>query len=143
MARSIPTGLVRDLPVRLGAVQRAALLGIDDPALLELIDDEVVRRYTGAKGRIPVRTGTLLQALTAPTSSRRKVVRTSRGGITVQIDHPGAYYIPNKVLPAVDLSGAVKDALAAYLKNIVANPRRAGVLGSLAGRIVGTPFGRG
>lgn len=145
MARSIPTGLVRDLPVRLAAMQRAALLGIDDPELLALIDAEVSRAYSAVGRSIPVRTGTLKRALTDPTSDRRKIVRSPSGEITVQIDHPGAYYIPAKVLPAgVDLKGAISRALAEYFKRQLANPRRTPTLaGRLLGRVIGSPFGVG
>lgn len=140
---TVPRGLVYDLQPRLAAAARAALLGVDDPALLQLIDDEVARAYRAVRPAIPVRTGTLLRALTDDTSDRRKIVRVSGGKITVQIDHPGAYYIPQKVLPKADLTGAVSRALTAYLQRQLANPRRntPSVAGRLLGRIIGTPFG--
>jgi len=145
MARAtVPRGLVHDLQPRIAAAARAALLGVDDPELLRLIDDEVARAYRAVRPAIPVRTGTLLRALTDDTSDRRKVVRVSGGKLLIQIDHPGAYYIPAKVLPSADLTGAVSRALAAYLQAQLANPKRRNtpsIAGRLLSKVIGTPFG--
>lgn len=140
---TVPRGLVHDLQPRLAAAARAALLGVDDPELLRLIDDEVARAYRAVRPAIPVRTGTLLRALTDDTSDRRKVVRLSGGKLVVQIDHPGAYYIPAKVLPKADLTGAVSRALTAYLQLQLARPTRVAntAAGRLLSRVIGTPFG--
>ena len=144
MARTVARGELASIEARVRLLDQLALVFMDDPDFLALLDGEVVKAYEAVESAIPVRTGTLRRALTNRTgtdSNRRAIVRRGRS-IVVRVDHPGAKYIPNKVLPNANLTGAVSRALTLWRKRTTRR-QRVGGAARVAGRRVRRLFGRG
>lgn len=116
---TVPRGLVYDLPVRLNAIDRLALQAVTDRGTFAvLLKPEVAREFASRKSNIAVDTGALLRGITSPTGDRLGVDVVG-GDVVVSIDHPGAYYQPDRVLPSglpAAFRDAVRRALLAYAR---------------------------
>lgn len=122
MVTTIPRGLERDLPARLGILEGLALLTIgDNPEFIELLRQHITAAYAARQDEIGVKTGTLKSALTLPhgKDSSRLKVEVVGGKIVVSIDHPGAFYIPDKVMPRLNMTQVAREALNEWASRVL------------------------
>lgn len=129
MTRTIPRGLERDLPARLGIIEGLSLLTIgDNPEFIELLRQRITAAYMARQDEIGVKTGTLKNALTVPhgAASSRLKVEVRGGKILVSIDHPGAYYIPEKVMPQLSMTQIAREALNEWAGRVLRAGRQRG-----------------
>ena len=120
MAKRIPRGNVGSIKGRAALLDHLTSAFRDDPEFLKILDAMVVQAFRRVEAGIGFDTGVLFKALTQVTgaeTNRRKIKRVGRRTV-VQVDHPGVKYNAAKVLPVVDLSTPVRQALQLWRKRI-------------------------